>query len=164
MASVTQHRVRGRPARKSHSCSFFTPIRVLMVPDPSGPTVLTYTPNGEKLITAGTNNVVRVYATGSDGEPTNLDDCQENNTAIAATVCGNRSPLRSRLTVDRRTNSSSPGPKMGQSVCIRSIPTPTRKCSRGAPYPFAISHSLRTGNGRLCRASKCRLKTSKSTV
>ena len=30
--------------------------------------------------------MIRVYATGSDGEPTNLDDCQENNTAIAANV------------------------------------------------------------------------------
>lgn len=29
--------------------------------------------------------MVRVYQTGSDGEPTNLDDCQENNTAVAAT-------------------------------------------------------------------------------
>lgn len=57
-----------------------------METDPSGPTVLTYTPNGDKLITAGSNNVVRVYMTGSDGEPTNLDDCQENNTAIAASV------------------------------------------------------------------------------
>ena len=54
--------------------------------DPSGPTFLTYTPNGKQLVTAGSNNVVRVYETGSDGEPTNLDDCQENNTAIAATV------------------------------------------------------------------------------
>lgn len=60
-----------------------------MLTDPSGQTVLTYTPNGKKLVTAGTNNVVRVYATGSDGEPTNLDDCQENNTAVAAAVrCG----------------------------------------------------------------------------
>ena len=54
--------------------------------DPSGPTFLTYTPNGRKLITAGSNNVVRVYTTGFDGEPTNIDDCQENNTAIATTV------------------------------------------------------------------------------
>ncbi|KAL2054469.1 hypothetical protein ABVK25_005217 [Lepraria finkii] len=67
MATVTQQRVRGRPAH------------------PSGPTFLTYTPNGKQLVTAGSNNVVRVYETGSDGEPTNLDDCQENNTAIAAT-------------------------------------------------------------------------------
>ncbi|KAL8837357.1 MAG: hypothetical protein Q9176_005775 [Flavoplaca citrina] len=65
MSSVTQ-RVRGRPAH------------------PSGPTFLTYTPDGKKLITAGSNNVVRVYTTGSDGEPTNIDDCHENNTAVAA--------------------------------------------------------------------------------
>ncbi|CAF9922989.1 MAG: hypothetical protein ALECFALPRED_002281 [Alectoria fallacina] len=67
MASVTQHQPRARPAH------------------PAGPTFLTYTPNGKQLVTAGSNNVVRVYATGSDGEPTNLDDCQENNTAVAAT-------------------------------------------------------------------------------
>ncbi|KAL9601666.1 MAG: hypothetical protein Q9219_002386 [cf. Caloplaca sp. 3 TL-2023] len=67
MASVTQQRVRGRPAH------------------PNGPTFLTYTPNGTKLITAGSNNVIRVYTTGSDGEPVNIDDCQENNTALAAT-------------------------------------------------------------------------------
>ncbi|KAL8808708.1 MAG: hypothetical protein Q9200_004100 [Gallowayella weberi] len=65
MTSVTQ-RVRGRPAH------------------PNGPTFLTYTPDGTKLITAGSNNVIRVYTTGSDGEPTNIDDCQENNTAVAA--------------------------------------------------------------------------------
>ncbi|KAI4176976.1 MAG: hypothetical protein LQ346_007746 [Caloplaca aetnensis] len=67
MAAVTQQRVRGRPAH------------------PNGPTFLTYTPDGSKLITAGTNNVIRVYTTGSDGEPTNIDDCQDNNTALAAT-------------------------------------------------------------------------------
>ncbi|MCJ1402322.1 hypothetical protein MMC11_005542 [Xylographa trunciseda] len=66
MAAVTQPRLRGRPAH------------------PAGPTFLTYTPNGRKLITAGSNNVIRVYTTGSDGEPTNIDDCQENNTAVAA--------------------------------------------------------------------------------
>ncbi|MCJ1299989.1 hypothetical protein MMC08_002783 [Hypocenomyce scalaris] len=58
----------------------------LKAEDPAGPTFLTYTPNGRKLITAGSNNVIRVYTTGSDGEPTNIDDCQENNTAVAATV------------------------------------------------------------------------------
>ncbi|KAI4161641.1 MAG: hypothetical protein LQ342_004649 [Letrouitia transgressa] len=67
MATVTQQRVRGRPAH------------------PSGPTSLTYTPNGNRLITVGSNNVIRVYTTGSDGEPTNIDDCTENNTAVAAT-------------------------------------------------------------------------------
>ncbi|KAL8709830.1 MAG: hypothetical protein Q9220_005446 [cf. Caloplaca sp. 1 TL-2023] len=66
MAAI-QQRIRGRPAH------------------PNGQTVLAYTPDGKKLITAGSNNVIRVYTTGSDGEPTNIDDCQENNTALAAT-------------------------------------------------------------------------------
>lgn len=66
--------------------------------DPSGPTFLTYTPNGKQLVTTGSNNVVRVYETGSDGEPTNLDDCQENNTAIAATVSfGAKRGLKQRI-------------------------------------------------------------------
>ena len=60
--------------------------------DPSGPTVLAYTPNGRKLITAGTNNVLRIYTTGSDEEPINIDDCQDNNMAIAASVCTENSP------------------------------------------------------------------------
>jgi chromosome transmission fidelity protein 4 len=51
-----------------------------------GPTFLTYTPNGRNLVTAGSNNVIRVYQTGSSGEPINIDDCQENNLAVAATV------------------------------------------------------------------------------
>ena len=33
----------------------------------------------------GSNNAIRVYFTGSDGEPRNIDDCQESNTAVAAT-------------------------------------------------------------------------------
>ena len=42
--------------------------------------------------------MVRVYETGSDGEPTNLDDCQENNTAIAATVSfGAKGDLEQRI-------------------------------------------------------------------
>jgi len=61
-------------------------ITAKLCTDPSGPTFLTYTPNGKRLITAGSNNVIRVYTTGSDGEPTNIDDCQENNTAVAASV------------------------------------------------------------------------------
>jgi chromosome transmission fidelity protein 4 len=60
--------------------------------DPPGPTFLAYTPDGSKLITAGSNNVIRVYETGSDGEPTNIDDCLENNLAVAATVRGTFDP------------------------------------------------------------------------
>ena len=54
--------------------------------DACGPTCLAYTPNGKNLITAGANSIVRVYTTGSYGEPTNIDDCQENNLAIVAAV------------------------------------------------------------------------------
>ncbi|RDW83072.1 hypothetical protein BP5796_04563 [Coleophoma crateriformis] len=67
MATTTQIRVRGRPAHTS------------------GPTHLSYTPDGTKLVTVGSNNLARVYKTGSDGEPTNIDDCQEDNLAVAST-------------------------------------------------------------------------------
>ncbi|KAI9671224.1 MAG: hypothetical protein M1817_003731 [Caeruleum heppii] len=66
MATDVQIRVRGRPAH--------TP----------GPTYLTYTPNGQRLITAGSNNAIRIYTHGSSGEPHNVDDCQEANTGIVA--------------------------------------------------------------------------------
>ncbi|KAI9813992.1 MAG: hypothetical protein M1827_003456 [Pycnora praestabilis] len=66
MTTVTQTRLRGRPAH--------TP----------GPTFLSYTPDGSRLVTAGSNNAIRVYTTGSDGEPTNIDDCQGSNTAVVA--------------------------------------------------------------------------------
>ncbi|KAF2688654.1 chromosome segregation protein-like protein [Lentithecium fluviatile CBS 122367] len=49
-----------------------------------GPTFLTYTPDGKKLITTGVDPFCRVFSHGSDEEPTNVDDCQENNTAVAA--------------------------------------------------------------------------------
>ena len=52
-----------------------------------GPTFLSYTPNGRKLISVGSNNAIRVFQTGSDAEPTNIDDCQDSNTAVAAAVC-----------------------------------------------------------------------------
>ena len=68
MASTTQINLRPRPAHTS------------------GPTYLSYTPNGTKLVTIGSNNTIRVYKTGSDGEPTNIDDCQEQNMAVDSTV------------------------------------------------------------------------------
>ncbi|KAL2066228.1 hypothetical protein VTL71DRAFT_2299 [Oculimacula yallundae] len=67
MATTTQVRMRGRPAHTR------------------GPTFLSYTPDGTKLITVGSNNTVRVYKTGFDGEPTNIDDCPEQNTGVAST-------------------------------------------------------------------------------
>ena len=50
----------------------------------SGTTRCAYTADGSRLVTAGSNNLIRMYKTGSDGEPTNIDDCQENNVALAA--------------------------------------------------------------------------------
>lgn len=68
MVITTQIRTRGRPAHTR------------------GSTFLSYTPDGSKLITVGSNNTTRVYKTGSDGEPTNIDDCPEQNTGVASTV------------------------------------------------------------------------------
>ncbi|KAK7514923.1 WD40-repeat-containing domain protein [Phyllosticta citriasiana] len=63
---MAQQRLRGLPAH------------------PPGPTFLAYTPNGRKLITVGLNNAIRVFQTGSDDEPTNIDNAQDSNTAVAA--------------------------------------------------------------------------------
>lgn len=69
MATTTQIRLRGRPAHTA------------------GPTFLSYTPDGTKLTTVGSNNTIRVYKTNLlDGEPSNVDDCQEQNMAVASTV------------------------------------------------------------------------------
>lgn len=68
MATTTQMRLRGRPAHTA------------------GPTYLSYTPDGTKLITVGSNNTARVYKTGFDGEPTNIDDVQEQNMGVDSTV------------------------------------------------------------------------------
>ncbi|TLS25745.1 hypothetical protein PpBr36_07444 [Pyricularia pennisetigena] len=50
-----------------------------------GITHCAYTPNGSQLVTVGSNNTIRCYKTGSDGEPKNIDDCGEQNVAVAAT-------------------------------------------------------------------------------
>ncbi|KAM5370195.1 hypothetical protein ACJA88_010265 [Fusarium oxysporum] len=49
-----------------------------------GTTRCAYTPDGSRLVTVGSNNTIRLYKTGSDGEPINIDDCQEQNMAVAA--------------------------------------------------------------------------------
>ncbi|KAK7722124.1 DNA polymerase alpha accessory factor Mcl1 [Diaporthe eres] len=65
MASAAQ-RVRPRPAHTQ------------------GTTRCAYTPDGSKLVTVGSNNTIRIYKTGFDGEPTNIDECQEQNVSVAA--------------------------------------------------------------------------------
>lgn len=49
-----------------------------------GTTRCAYTYDGSRLVTVGSNNTIRLYKTGSDGEPTNIDDCQEQNVSVAA--------------------------------------------------------------------------------
>ncbi|TGO40320.1 hypothetical protein BHYA_0039g00620 [Botrytis hyacinthi] len=89
MASTTQINLRPRPAHTS------------------GPTYLSYTPNGTKLVTIGSNNTIRVYKTGSDGEPTNIDDCQEQNMAVDSTneffVAGSEDGTVSKYSLDSMT-------------------------------------------------------------
>lgn len=68
MATTTQMRIRGRPAHTA------------------GTTRLSYTPDGTKLISVGSNNLFRVYKTGFDGEPTNIDETPEQNMAVDSTV------------------------------------------------------------------------------
>ncbi|KAG7141487.1 Minichromosome loss protein 1 like [Verticillium longisporum] len=50
----------------------------------SGTTRCAYTPNGSRLVTVGSNNTIRLYKTGFDGEPINIDECQEQNVTVAA--------------------------------------------------------------------------------
>ena len=51
-----------------------------------GPTFLSYTPDGLSLVTVGQNNAIRVFQSGSDEEPVVIDNCQDANTAVVATV------------------------------------------------------------------------------
>jgi chromosome transmission fidelity protein 4 len=50
-----------------------------------GTTRCAYTPDGTRLVTVGSNNTIRIYKTGFDGEPANIDDCQEQNLCADAT-------------------------------------------------------------------------------
>ncbi|KJZ80157.1 hypothetical protein HIM_00007 [Hirsutella minnesotensis 3608] len=48
-----------------------------------GTTRCAYTSDGTRLVTVGSNNTIRLYKTGSDGEPINIDECQEQNVSVA---------------------------------------------------------------------------------
>ncbi|CAM1509197.1 Fc.00g029360.m01.CDS01 [Cosmosporella sp. VM-42] len=51
-----------------------------------GTTRCTYNADGTRLVTVGSNNTIRLYKTGSDGEPTNIDECQEQNVSVTAAL------------------------------------------------------------------------------
>ncbi|EAW08005.1 WD40 repeat domain-containing protein [Aspergillus clavatus NRRL 1] len=50
-----------------------------------GTTVLTYTPNGRRIVTGGSNSAIRVYTVGEDGEPKTIDEGVDGNLGIGAT-------------------------------------------------------------------------------
>ncbi|KAI1340146.1 WD40 repeat-like protein [Xylariaceae sp. FL0016] len=66
MASTAPPRPRARPAHTQ------------------GTTRCAYTPDGTRLVTVGSNNTIRLYKTGFDGEPINIDDCPEQNLCVDA--------------------------------------------------------------------------------
>jgi WD40 repeat protein len=80
--------------------------------DTPGPTFLSYTPDGKKLITVGSENPIRVFTSGSDAEPINIDDCAPDNTAVAASVRVLRPRSWIKLITLRRTTSSLLDPRM----------------------------------------------------
>lgn len=53
--------------------------------DTPGTTILTYTPNGKQVITAGSNSAIRIYTIGESGEPTTVDEGVDGHMGIAAT-------------------------------------------------------------------------------
>ena len=92
--------------------------------------------------------MVRVYQTGSDGEPTNLDDCQEDNKAVAATVCLGNVWHWSWADGKGRMISSLRALKMAQSACIHLTHTHTIRCSLDVPCQFETLPSRQMVNGR----------------
>lgn len=85
-------RPRGRPAR-GYLFFFFVvwdpPANGYAIhSDTPGPTVLTYTPDGKRVITGGSNSAIRIYAVGKDGEPTTVDEGVDGHLGIGATVRG----------------------------------------------------------------------------
>lgn len=60
---------------------------ILRILDTPGTTVLTYTPDGRRVITGGSNSAIRIYAVGQDGEPKTIDEGVDGNLGIGATVC-----------------------------------------------------------------------------
>ncbi|PYH42603.1 chromosome segregation protein [Aspergillus saccharolyticus JOP 1030-1] len=50
-----------------------------------GTTVLTYTPDGRRVITGGSNSAIRIYTVGQDGEPKTIDEGVDGHLGIGAT-------------------------------------------------------------------------------
>jgi WD40 repeat protein len=68
------------------SCDLVTDVCVSILLDTPGTTVLTYTPDGKRVITAGSDSAIRIYTVGQDGEPITVDEGVEGHFGIAATA------------------------------------------------------------------------------
>ena len=55
-----------------------------LLADAPGPTFLSYTPNGRKLVTVGLNGALRIFQHGSNDEPAVIDVVTDNHLAVAA--------------------------------------------------------------------------------
>lgn len=93
---LSEHGVRQRADKRptsayvSHtSCPFVafgaSIFKLTVVLDTPGTTVLSYTPNGRRVVTGGSNSAIRIYTVGEDGEPKTVDGA-DGHLAIAATV------------------------------------------------------------------------------
>ena len=67
-------------------CALVTDVCVSILLDTPGTTVLTYTPDGKRVITAGSDSAIRIYTVGQDGEPITVDEGVEGHFGIAATA------------------------------------------------------------------------------
>ena len=47
---------------------------------------MTYTPDGRRIITGGSNSAIRIYTVDEDGEPQTVDDGMDGHVGVAATV------------------------------------------------------------------------------
>ncbi|RAL10745.1 chromosome segregation protein [Aspergillus homomorphus CBS 101889] len=50
-----------------------------------GTTVLAYTPDGQRVVTGGSNSAIRIYTVGQDGEPKTIDEGVDGHLGIGAT-------------------------------------------------------------------------------
>ena len=48
---------------------------------------MTYTPDGRRVITGGSNSAIRIYTVGQDGEPKTVDEGVDGHLGIGAIVC-----------------------------------------------------------------------------
>ena len=131
----------------------------LALTDPSGPTFCAFTPNGRKIITTGSNDSLRIFKTGSDDEPTNIDNVPDSSTALVAAVRysykrTSRHPRHWLMIYPYRMTFSSLVRKTEQSQDTRCRRMSLKIWLRDVLCPFEILRFHRIDSGWLLLASK----------